>query len=157
MEEIQARTTQDRFHITVKVQESRFNYREHQSRGKQWNEVANAIILEFDTTTENDLFINAWMPDQLTEEEKAQLHGAKDYAEVVLEAGSPIFGYFRAALCHPNQHSDKPHLFVMTKGAEERLQAAVGKRMVMTSLGEQEEESLYCLKLETRSPYTDIQ
>ena len=157
MEEIHSRTTNDRFYLTVKVLKKKLSYRDHQSRGKEWNDTAETIILVPDQSTESDLFFNAWLPEKLTEKEKLATHGPKEYSEVVLEMGNPICGYFRGALCYGNKLIDRPHIFVMTKMAEEKLKSAVGKRIRATVIAEQEEEVLYGdLKAETHSPYSDI-
>jgi hypothetical protein len=157
MEEFPSRTTKSRFHLNVKVVNKKFSYRELQSRGKEWNEVADAVLLIPEQTMESDLFFNAWLPDKLTEEEKTK-YALKDYSEVVMEMGNPICGYFRGALCHANHLIDRPHIFVMTKLAEEKLRPMKGKKLRAIVIGEDEEEVLYGdLKPETRSPIEGLE
>ena len=122
MSDIVQRTTQDRFHLICKVTTKRISYRDHQSRGKQSNETADVILLLPIQTSEADCFYSAWLPEKLTEEEMAQTKDYKPYSEVVMEAGYPINGYFRGAVEWGNHLIPQPHIFVMTKEAEERLQ-----------------------------------
>jgi len=155
-EEIISRDTTDRFFLTGKIVSKKFSYREHQSRGKEWNEVADAVILIPQQTTEADIFLSAWLPEKLTEAEKIVNPEIKEYSEVLFEAGYPVNGYFRGALCHGNHLLPYPHIFVMTKGAEERLRPHAGNMVKLTALGDQEEELLYEAKAETKSPYSNI-
>jgi hypothetical protein len=162
-EEMISRGTRDRYHIRCKIIRKKFSYRETQSRGKRWNETANSIILVPEDSDEANAFFNAWLPLKLTEEEIQKINGQKPWAEIIMEAGAPISAYFRGALCNGNQILDRPHIFVMTKKAEEKLDLYLGKGakakkyMDLTILGEQEEEILYGdLKVETKSPYADI-
>lgn len=162
-EELAGRGTRDRYQIRCKVIRKKFSYRETQSRGKRWNETANSIILVPEDSDESYAFLQAWLPIRLSEEELQKINGQKPWAEVIVEAGAPISAYFRGALCNGNHLLDRPHIFVMTKKAEEKLDLWLGKGakakkyINLTILGEQEEEVLYGdLKPETKSPYADL-
>jgi len=162
-EEMVGRGTKDRFFLTAKIIKKKFNYRETQSRGKRWNETANSVVLVPEESDDATAFFKAWLPEKFSDDELAKLNGQKPYAEVVLEAGYPVSAYFRGALCNANHLYDRPHIFVMTKKAEERLLSHLGrfslrsKTIKLTVLGEQEEEILYGdLKAETKSPYADL-
>lgn len=157
-EELVSRTSKDRFYIRAKIVKKKLSYRDHQSWGKEWNNTAEVVLLVPEQSTECDCFYHAWLPEKLSEQEKAQLFGQKEWSEIVFEAGSPIFGYFRAALKYPDHLYDRPYLFVMTKMAEEKLLSYEGQKINLTSIGEEEEEKIYGdLKLETRSPYADLE
>lgn len=157
-EELVSRTSKDRFYIKAKVVKKRLSYRDHQSWKKEWNNTADVVLLIPEQTTECDCFYNAWMPEKLSEAEKKELFGQKDWAEIVFEAGSPVFGYFRGALKHPDHLFDRPYIFVMTKMAEEKLIGHEGAKISLTSIGEEEEEKIYGnLKTETKSPYADLE
>ncbi len=156
VDEIGGRTTRDRFYLTVKIFKKKMSFEHTQSRGKKSLDTAETIVLVPEQTTESDLFFNAWLPAKLTDEELKLTHGKKPYSEIVFEAGMPINGYFRGALCHSNHLIDRPHIFVMTHRAEFLLSSLEGKKIQLTTLAEGEEDHLYELKHETRSPYADI-
>jgi hypothetical protein len=151
-EEIIGRTTADRFHLTAKVHKKRMAFRDHQSRGKESNETAETIVLVPEQATESDLFFNAWLPPKLTAFELDLTKGVQPHVEFVMETGFPLNGYFRGALCHANNLLNRPHIFVMTRKAEEILGQYVGKKIKITTLGDGEEDGLYELKPETKSP-----
>lgn len=152
-EELQTRTTLDRFHITAKITAKKFSYRDLQSRGQESNETAEGIILVPEASTERDLFYRTWLPPKLSPDELKDKELAKNaYHELVFETGSPIFGYFRGALCAADFRLDQPHIFVMTKKAEELLKPYIGQKIRLSVLGENEEEGLYQLEVETKSP-----
>lgn len=152
-EEIEGRTTADRFYLLCKVVKKKLSYREHQSRGKEWNETADVIFLVPEQTTESDVFHSVWLPPKLTPEEVKLLPQAQVYPEFMMEAGEPVCGYFRGYASWGSTLVPKPHIFVMTKKAEERLQKHVGKKINITVLGDVEEEKIYQAKAETRDPY----
>ena len=149
------RTTADRFYLNCKVVTKKMSYREHQSRGKEWNETAEVVLLIPEQTTEADHFLKAWLPVQYSPEELEKHRDLNTHCELVMEAAMPINGYFRGAVAWGNNLIPEPHIFVMTKGAEERLRSCVGKKIKVTTLGDGEEESLYELKRETKNPYSE--
>ncbi len=156
-EEIQGRTTADRFELTCRVMEKSLSYKDTQSRGKTSLETAKVIVLVPLDGTEADCFFSAWLPERLSDAEKLLLgEKAQEYIEVVMEGGFPICGYFRGAVEWGNALHDRPHIFVMTKQAEVKLSSYVGKTIRLTTLGDGEEESRYELKAETKSPYSDV-
>ena len=134
-----SRNTFDRFYLTVKVISKRITFEDLQSRGKRSNQEANIIMLVPEDSTEADLFLNAWLPDQYSEEQLKETHGVKDWSEVVFECGRPVFGFFRGALRRADKLSTRPYIFVMTKSAEEALELFVGKKIQLTAIGEGEE------------------
>jgi hypothetical protein len=149
MSDIVQRTTLDRFHLNCKVVSKRIAYREHQSKGKEWNESAEVILLLPQQSTEADCFYSAWLPEKLTEAEIAQTKEYKPYSELVMETGYPINGYFRGAVEWGNHLIPQPHIFVMTREAEEKLRPMIGKTIRIDTLGDGEEESRYELRAET--------
>lgn len=155
-EDVEGRTTKDRYHLLAKVTKRRFAFRDHQSRGKESNEQAEAVVLVPEQTTECDCFFAAWLPPKLSAEEQALTRSQNPHSEIVFETGNPINGYFRGALFRASDLCDRPHIFVMTKRAEDLLASLEGKKIQLVSLGAGEEEAVYELKLETKSPYTDI-
>ena len=63
-------------------------------------------------------FLNAWLPPQLDEAEKGPRH-----YEIVMEIGHPVYGPCRGAVMRSSEYCDKPHIFVMSTGAEEVFKA----------------------------------
>lgn len=121
LEDLEGRTTADRYYLTCKVEERKLSYREHQSYGKEWNEQASVIVLLPFSSTEADCFYFAWLPEKLTEAEKAALPSEPQHTEIVMEAGNPICGYMRGAVKWGDGLCESPHIFIMTKRAEELL------------------------------------
>lgn len=160
-EEIETRTTASRFYLTCKVVKKKFSYKDLQSRNKTSNQTAESIILVPEQTTECDLFLNAWLPPQYTPDELKLMMERKipveAYHEIVMETGMPVNGYFRGALTRADFRLDRPHIFVMTHKAEQLLAKMEGKKIRVTVLGDGEEEALYELKAETRSPIEGMQ
>lgn len=64
LEDLEGRTTADRYYLTCKVEERKLSYREHQSYGKEWNEQASVIVLLPFSSTEADCFYFAWLPEK---------------------------------------------------------------------------------------------
>lgn len=150
--------TKRRYHITAKITKKRFSYEDLQSRGKRSHQTAESIVLIPEQTTECDSFYRAWLPPKLTPEELKNDELRKTaYHEIVMQTGNPINGYFRGALCHADLRVDRPHIFVMTKSAEDLLSKYEGKKIRLVVLGEGEEENVYELKPETRSPIEGMQ
>lgn len=160
-QEFPGRTTCDRFHLVAKIQTKKFSHRDLQSRNRETQETSEAVVLVPDQSTECDLFFRAWLPPKFSPEKLRELmdkgRSADVYAEIVMETGSPIFGYFRGALVHADHRLDRPHIFVMTKGAQDRLRKLAGKRIQLTVLGCQEEDRLYILNPESVSPIQGMQ
>lgn len=148
-------STHERYELKCKVLKKRMNYREHQSRGKEWNESADVILLVPDTSTESSAFFTAWLPDEA--DLKLYENGEKgpNCVEVGMRAEFPVGGFVRGALYRSNHLLPAPHIFVMTKRAEDILQKHVGKKINVTVLGEEEFEHFYNASAETRSPYSD--
>lgn len=146
-------TTEDRFELTCKVLKRKKSYRDHQSRGKEWNDTATVILLVPEQTTEASCFFKVWLP-----EEEEILAGAEDkkdqaYSEIGIRTGFPVTGFFRGALCRGNNLLPQPHIFVMSNRAEKALQSYDGKKIRVTVLGEQEFDEAYEARAETRNPY----
>lgn len=153
-DEIEGRTTQDRFYLSAKVIKKPISFRSRQSGRKEFNAEGTAVILVPEQSTECDCFFSAWLPEKISPEEASVIKDLpSNYSEIVFETGYPINGYFRGALCPANSLINRPHIFVMTKRAEELLLInCEGKKIRLTSLAEGEEEALYELNPETRSP-----
>lgn len=155
-DEIQGRTTKNRFYIKCKVTSKKFEYRDLQSRGRETNEVADAIFLIPQDATETDCFYSAWLPEKLSFEELKTIGRTNHpFNEIVMETGNPICGFFRGAIAAESLYCDRPHIFVMTKQAEEKLRIKIGQTINLTVLGDNEEEQLYELKYDTHSPFSD--
>lgn len=156
-EDLEGRTTADRYFLTCKVETRKLEYREHQSRKQEWNEQADIIVLLPFSSTEADCFYHAWLPEKLTEAEKAALPNESQHSEIVMETGYPLNGYFRGAIKWGDNVCDQPHIFVMTKRAEELLKQKIGSTISVTVLGDGEEDARYELRTETRSPIQGMQ
>lgn len=156
-EPIVERGTDDRYHLTCKVVTRKMSYREHQSRGKEWNETAEVVLLLPEQSTEADQFYRAWLPERLSPEELAKNPDAVTHHELVMQCGMPINGYFRGAVAWGNNLIPQPHIFVMTKRAEDLFRACVGKKFQITTLKDGEEEIVYEAKAETKSPIYGIE
>lgn len=149
-------TTDERYELICKVVRKQLSYRDHQSRGKEWNDTAQVILLVPETTSESSAFFTAWLPpDGAT---KVDENGKKviEYAEVGMRGSYPVSGFFRGALYRANQLLPQPHIFVMSKRVEDLLQHCIGKKIRLTVLGEEEFDEAYEAKAETKSPYGDV-
>lgn len=149
-------TSEDRFELICKVVKQHMSYRDHQSRGKEWNQSASVILLVPETTTESTCFMTAWLPDEA--DVKTTEWGEKliAHSEIGMKAGHPIGGFVRGALYRASNLYPSPHIFVMSKRAEDILQNYVGKKIHVTVLGEKEFDEAYEAKAETKSPYSDV-
>lgn len=149
-------TTEDQFELICKVVKKPLSYRDHQSRGKEWNETAQVILLVPETTTESSAFFTAWLPDEGATKIDENGKTVVDYAEVGMRGSYPVSGFFRGALYRANHLLPQPHIFVMSKRVEDLLQHCVGKKIRLTVLGEKEFDEAYEAKAETKSPYSDV-
>lgn len=97
-------------------------------------------------STQRDLFLDYWLPDM-----------SNEVSEIGLRAGAPIYGNFRACLKRPNNIIDMPHIFVMSRGAEEEFKKLLKAKKGFFSLsskvyinvevlGEHEDELLDTMK-----------
>lgn len=149
-------TTDEQFELTCKVVKKKMSYRDHQSRGKEWNDTADVVLLVPEQTTEASCFFTAWLPDP--EDYKVDEWGQRHigHNEVGLRVAHPIGGFVRGALYRANNLLPMPHIFVMSKKAEDILQNYEGKKIRVTVLGEKEFDEAYEAKAETKSPYSDV-
>ena len=121
----------NRYIIRAKVKVQKMSFLDRQSRGQAWNESADVVLLVPEINTEASTFLTERLPE-LDEE----------YTEVSMLMGGPIFGYLRGALRRGSRLCDRPHIFVMSKRAENTLKAMNGREFEVTILS-QEEESEY--------------
>jgi len=149
-------TTEDRFELNCKIVKKKMSYLDHQSRGKKGNETADVILLIPEITTESSCFYTAWLPDEA--DVRVTEWGDKliAHSEIGMRAGYPIGGLIRGALYRANSLYPSPHIFIMSKKAEDLLQNHVGKKIRITVLGEQEFDEAYEAKAETKSPYSEM-
>lgn len=144
-------TTEERFELICKVHKEILPYREHQSRGKEWNEQASVILLIPETTDQASGFYDAWLPIDLPE-----VDGKPPCHEIGMEVGYPVGGFMRGAVFHSSPLYPERHIFVMSNRAEKILQNRVGEKIRVTVLGEQEFDQAYEAKAETKSPYSNM-
>lgn len=129
----------DRFHLQCRVVQKRMSYREHQSKQKEWNEEANVILLVPETTDEASDFFRVWLPEKDTD----------DLSEVGMLIKYPVQGFVKGAVKWGSFQLSMPHIFVMTKAAEDILASHIGKKVEVIVVGEQEIDHLYDAKAET--------
>jgi hypothetical protein len=118
--------TERKYKIKGKVKFYRKNVVDH---GRRYERVLAIIIPE--TSTEQMMFFNAWLPD--TKEEYHELTGL---------IGSPVNSACKLSIHRgPDEKSEKHYLFVMSKGVEEELikYEQEGKTLELTILPESEE------------------
>lgn len=146
-------TTEERFELNCKVVKVKLPYREHQSRGKEWNEQADVILLVPDVSDQCSAFYAAWLPD---DETPVQIEGKPPYCEIGMQLGFPVGGYAKGAVFFASPLYPERHIFVMSHRAEKILQNRVGQKIRVTVLGEQEFDQSYEAKAETKSPYSNM-
>lgn len=129
----------DRFYLQCQVVQKRMSYLEQQSKMQAWNEEANVILLVPETTDESSDFFRVWLPEKNSDE----------FSEIGMLIRHPIQGFVKGAVRWGSFQLSMPHIFVMTKSAEEILASHVGKKIDVIVVGEQEIENLYDAKAET--------
>lgn len=149
-------STEENFVLTCQVIKKPMSYRDHQSRGKEWNDTANIALLKPETTTEAARFFTAWLPDESDIRTNEWGEKIPAHSEIGMKIGHPVNGFVRGALFRGTQLLPSPHIFIMSKRAEDILQNHVGKKIRVTVLGEKEFDEAYEAKAETKSPYSDV-
>lgn len=134
------KTTDDPFVLNCRVEKRKRSYREKQSRGREWNEQAEVVLLVPDVTDEATEFFDAWLGVDLTPEERAALKIGDQISEVGMLIGHPVHGFTRGVVMRSSIDYPKAHIFVMTKKSEERLLKWVGKKIRVDVLPESEIE-----------------
>ena len=124
--------TEKRYALKAKVCVKDVSYEDEQSDGVKRNETEKMVFLSLLPSSENDRFLDAWLPSF------EQLADPCREFEVVFQAAHPINGYFKGRVCYPDSNCDKHHIFVLTVSAEHDLLALDTKEFVFESLAEQE-------------------
>lgn len=103
--------TELHYHLKCKVVVKEVTYEDHQSKGVSMvtDTLVHLVPVE---STQRDLFLMAWLPD--TQDQTF---------EIGLKCAFPIYGVFRGCIKRANKVIDRPHIFVMSRGAEEELKA----------------------------------
>lgn len=120
---------QQRYILSCKVLVKECSYEDEQSKGTVLV-TEKLVFLIPQQSTQQTLFYNTWLPDY------------EEYQEIGIEMGYPLYSSFRAALYRQGQFHSSPHIFVMSKGAEEMLKQLDGQLVNVEILGEQEEALL---------------
>lgn len=107
--------TQREYHLECKVVVKEISYLDEQSK-ESVQRTEQMVFLVPKHNTQMELFFHAWLPEDI-----GQHH------EIVLEAGHPIYGYFRGAVQRRNADCKDHHIFVMSRGAEEDLKMLKNK------------------------------
>lgn len=118
----------ERFTLRCRVIAKDMSFRDKQSAGKEWNEKARVVLLKPDVNTECSRFFDERLP--ILDEE---------YTEVGMLIGGPVFGFVRGALRRGTKICDRPHIFVMSKRAENVLKYLDGREIEVVILSEDEE------------------
>lgn len=118
----------ERFTLRCKVLAKEMSYLDKQSAGKKWNEQAKVVLLQPEVNTECSRFFDDRLPT-LDEE----------YTEVGMLIGGPVFGFVRGALQRGSKLCSRPHIFVMSKRAENVLKYLDGREIEVIILSEEEE------------------
>lgn len=101
--------TEQHYHVKCKVVVKEVTFLDVQSKGESLltEKLVHLVPVE---STQRDLFLSAWLPAV----EEA-------HVEIGMRAGYPIYGVFRGALKRWNKIVTEPHIFVMSRGAEEQF------------------------------------
>jgi len=103
------RTKQDvHYYLTCKVKILPVTYEDYQSKGNMGQVTEDMVFLIPQESDQRSLFYNAWLPETLEEN-----------FEIGISMGHPIFGVFRATVRRFHPSLREPHIFVMTRSAEE--------------------------------------
>jgi len=135
----------EHFLLKCKVVSKQVSYVDHQSK-TDIVMTEDFIYLIPQEGTQRDLFLDTWYPEVST-----------DVSEIGIRAGQPIYGTFRACLKRSNNIINEPHIFVMSRGAEEEFKKLIrakkgffnptGKVYIEVEvLGEHEDELLDTMK-----------
>ena len=122
--------TEQRYHLKCKIQVKEVTYDDCQSKGTTQN-TEQMVYLIPKESTQLDLFLSAWLPDDEMES-----------YEVGLLIGHPVNGPCRASVHRQDGNLSQPYLFVMSRGAEEDLKQMAGRDIEIIVLGEFEETTL---------------
>lgn len=102
--------TRQHYFLKCEVFVKDVTYLDVQSKGSDYKTEQLVFLVPLESSQRN-FFLDAWLPEYLVSEN----------VEVGIRAAYPIHGYFRACLKRPNKIIDKPHIFVMSRGAEEEF------------------------------------
>lgn len=110
-----------KYRFRCKVVSKRVNYEDVQGKGKPFeirmNAEAEVVFLIPDDSSQADSFFAAWLPDSDTE-----------HTEVLLSMPRPVYGMCRVAVRRASNWMPRPHLQVMSLGAESRLVALIREK-----------------------------
>jgi len=119
------------YFLKCKVHIVKVCYEDYQSKGNLGTVEEDMVFLEPEINTEATRFYNAWLPDSLEEA-----------AEIGISMGYPVFGMFRACVRRFHKDFKRPHIFVMSRGAEEIFKHLKLKNIEVEVMGASEEEAL---------------
>lgn len=102
--------TEQKYHLKCSIVKKKISYIDTQSDGVGKLMEADFIYLVPQESSQRDLFLDAWLPDTRGE-----------VVEVGCRAGNPICGYFRGYIRRANNIINKPHIGIMSLGAEQDL------------------------------------
>jgi hypothetical protein len=118
----------NRYIIRAKVRVVKLSYLDKQSAGKKSNETADVVLLVPEINTQASEFLTERLPEM-----------DEENTEVAMLMGGPVFGFVRGALQRGSRLCDRPHIFVMSKRAENTLKAMHGREFEVTILSQEEE------------------
>jgi len=116
------------YHIKCKVEIKRVAFMDHQSEGDCGMVEEDMVFLVPQEGDQRTAFYNAWLPDTLDQ-----------FFEIGMSMGHPIFGVFRGAVARVHAGIKEPHIFVMTKSAEEVFKNVKGKTIDVKVLAQGDE------------------
>lgn len=130
--------TQIHYHLKCGVVVKEVTYEDHQSKTISLITEKLVFLIPLEGT-QKDMFLTAWLPEV-----------SDQVYEIGIRCGHPIYGVFRGCVKRANNVIAMPHIFVMSKGAEEELksmvQAGAGQVLEIETLGEHEDEVLDATK-----------
>jgi hypothetical protein len=104
--------TELHYHLKCLIVKKKISFLNEQSKGIEHAEIKtdDFIYLIPQESTQTDLFFAAWLPDI-----------SKEVNEIGCRVGSPVYGLLRAYVRRANNIIQRPHIGIMSKGAEDDI------------------------------------